>query len=93
MHIDHLVTMANRIGEFFQSMPNRGDAKQEIYHHLLKFWEPRMRRALLGELDRASTGRLLPIVREAIEEHVELLRPVQDQDTGLFHGQQSSDGC
>jgi formate dehydrogenase subunit delta len=79
MHIDQLVTMANRIGDFFQSMPDRGDAKKEIYRHLLKFWEPRMRRALLGELDMASTGRLSPIVREAIEEHVELLRPAQDR--------------
>ena len=68
MDIDNLVHMANRIGEFFQSMPDRQEASREIVQHLRKFWEPRMRRALLAHVDAGGTG-LMPIVQDALGEH------------------------
>ena len=75
MHIDNLVHMANRIGEFFQAMPDREEARREIAQHLRKFWEPRMRRALLEHLDDADGAGLLDIVREAVRQHREALMP------------------
>jgi len=75
MHIDNLVHMANRIGEFFQTMPNREEARREIAQHLRKFWEPRMRRALLEHLDDAGGDGLLEIVRDAVREHRDALMP------------------
>ena len=54
MDADNLVRMANRIGEFFLSMPDTEEATHEIAQHLRKFWEPRMRRELLAHVDRAS---------------------------------------
>jgi len=75
MHIDNLVHMANRIGEFFQAMPDEDEARREIAQHLRKFWEPRMRRALLEHLDDAGSDGLLPIVRDAVREHREALMP------------------
>jgi formate dehydrogenase subunit delta len=75
MHIDNLVHMANRIGEFFQAMPNREEARREIAQHLRKFWEPRMRRALLEHLDDAGGDGLLEIVRDAVREHRDALMP------------------
>ncbi len=69
MDIDNLVHMANRIGEFFQTMPERDAAMLELTQHLRKFWEPRMRRELLAHLDRAGGGDLLPIVRDAVRTH------------------------
>ena len=68
MDTDNLVHMANRIGEFFQSMPDAEEAASEIALHLRKFWEPRMRRALLATLDAGDVA-LLPIVRQAVEQH------------------------
>ena len=41
-----LVHMANRIGEFFQAMPDREEALLGVATHIRKFWDPRMRREL-----------------------------------------------
>ena len=70
MDIQNLVTMANRIGDFFQSMPDRAQAKADIADHISKFWEPRMRETLIQQLDAASTAELHAIVREAVQENL-----------------------
>ncbi|HSW18802.1 MAG TPA: formate dehydrogenase subunit delta [Ramlibacter sp.] len=75
MHIDNLVHMANRIGEFFQAMPDREESLDEIAQHLRKFWEPRMRRELLAHLDGADGAGLLAIVKDAVTAHREALAP------------------
>lgn len=75
MDIDNLVHMANRIGEFFQSMPDRDEASREISQHLRKFWEPRMRRELLAHLEQTDGEGLLPIVRDAVLTHRDTLKP------------------
>lgn len=69
MDIAKLVRMANQIGQFFEAMPERAEALDGIATHIQKFWEPRMRRELLGAIDGgdATAAGLLPLVREAIE--------------------------
>ena len=71
---DTLVHLANRIGEFFQAMPDHDEALEGIATHIHKFWEPRMRRGLLAHLDEGGEG-LLPLVREAVEKHRTALTP------------------
>lgn len=66
MDIDNLVRMANRIGQFFQAMPEHAEAIDGIATHIRKFWEPRMRRELLAALDAGSAQALLPVVQEAL---------------------------
>ncbi len=73
MDIQHLVKMANQIGTFFESMPDREQAKEDIAMHLKKFWEPRMRKAILAGLSTPEADGLSEIVREAIDGHRELL--------------------
>ena len=75
MDIDNLVHMANRIGQFFQAMPDQDEAAREIAQHLRKFWEPRMRLALLAHLDQADGTGLLPIVKAAVLAHRGALLP------------------
>lgn len=70
MSIEHLVKMANDIGDFFRAEPERADAIAGIANHLQRFWDPRMRRALmsyaagggegLDELVRAAVATLKP---------------------------------
>ena len=67
--------MANRIGEFFASMPDPLEAKADIASHIRKYWEPRMRVALLGALDQESTAQLHPLVRAALHENRAFLQP------------------
>ena len=64
MDIENLVKMANRIGQFFESMPDADEASREIALHLRKFWEPRMRQALLAHLD-ARAGADAGLLEEA----------------------------
>jgi len=65
MKPEKLVTMANQIGAFFSSQ--KGDvAVQAIADHLKKFWDPRMRAALLAHLEAGGEG-LDPQVRLAVE--------------------------
>lgn len=69
MDIDNLVRMANRIGQFFESMPDADEASREIALHLRKFWEPRMRQALLAHLDARGGEGLSPVVLRAVQAH------------------------
>ncbi len=69
MDVNHLIKMANQIGQFFESMPDREQAKSDIATHIKKFWEPRMRKAMLSALDTSMAGGIDPIVREAICTH------------------------
>jgi formate dehydrogenase subunit delta len=73
MDINNLVVMVNRIGDFYESMPDQAEAKKEIAMHISKFWEPRMREALIANLDNESTSNLHPAIRAAVKENLELL--------------------
>jgi formate dehydrogenase subunit delta len=65
MSPDRLVYMANQIGTFFRSQgPDK--AVPGITEHLKKFWEPRMRRAIIAHLEAGGDG-LAPEVRAAVE--------------------------
>jgi formate dehydrogenase subunit delta len=56
--------MANQIGKFFQSQ-GHDNAVPGIAEHIRKFWDPRMRSAILAHFDAGGTG-LDPNVRDAI---------------------------
>jgi formate dehydrogenase subunit delta len=74
MDVDNLIEMANRIGEFFDSMPDHEEAVDGVADHIHRFWEPRMRLAILGALDDEGCG-MEPIVREALTRHRADLTP------------------
>jgi formate dehydrogenase subunit delta len=79
MNDDNLIDMANRIGDFFDSMPDHDEALTGIADHIRRFWEPRMRRALLATLDTARPPEapmvMSEIVREALVLHRDELTP------------------
>jgi formate dehydrogenase subunit delta len=65
MSHDKLAYMANQIGRFFQSQKPE-TAVAAIEDHLLKFWDPRMRKAIVAQL-QAGSIQLDPLVRQAVE--------------------------
>jgi formate dehydrogenase subunit delta len=65
MSHDKLAYMANQIGRFFQSQKPE-TAVAAIEDHILKFWDPRMRRSIITQLADGS-AQLDPLVREAVE--------------------------
>ena len=68
MKIERLIKMANDIGDFFNAESNKDIAAEGITKHILRSWDPRMRRAIidycqqdgagLSELARAAVSRL-----------------------------------
>ena len=77
MNTQKLISMANQIGQFFEGMPDRPQALQDIAHHVGKFWEPRMRRQFFELLDAGGDG-LRPIVAEA---GASIRRPADERTT------------
>jgi formate dehydrogenase subunit delta len=75
MKINNLVTMANQIGTFFESYPDRIEASSEIASHLQRFWAPRMRGQLLRHVDEEQGEGLMPLVLTSIATHRARLLP------------------
>ncbi len=73
MDSHQLIKMANQIGQFFESMPNRAEAEKDIATHLKRFWDPRMRRVIVASLDSDDAAAMSPIVREALTTHRQML--------------------
>ena len=65
MDQQHLVRMANNIGDFFEAMPDRQEALDGIAGHIKRYWEPRMRKEMMAYINAGGEG-LNDIVREAI---------------------------
>lgn len=71
MNIEHLIHMANQIGAYFESEPDRAVASAGVADHLARFWEKRMRQSLYAYLDSAQGSGLTPLVSEALTRHRE----------------------
>jgi formate dehydrogenase subunit delta len=65
MSPDKLVYMANQIGRFFAGQ-GADAAVAGTADHIEKFWDPRMRLAILAHVEGGGGG-LEPHVRQAIE--------------------------
>ncbi len=58
-----MIRMANQIADFFKGY-DRQSALTEIADHINRFWEPRMRIALISFIEKGGEG-LHPLVLEA----------------------------
>ena len=64
MQADRLVMMINQIAGFFaREGPEQGAAKTA--NHLVRYWEPRMRRAIVAYVAEGGAG-LDPLARQAV---------------------------
>ncbi len=61
---DKLIYMANQIGKFWASQ-DKTKAPAAIAEHIRKFWDPRMRSAILAHLANGGGG-LDPAVKDAV---------------------------
>ena len=64
MSPEKLVYMANQIGKFFAHRPEE-QAVADIADHLRKFWDPRMRQAILDYVGQGGEG-LAPSALKAV---------------------------
>jgi formate dehydrogenase subunit delta len=53
---EHLINMANDIGNFYRSQPTREAAIAGIVNHIKSYWTPRMREKIVAELQQGAPG-------------------------------------
>lgn len=66
MNNERLVHMANQISLFFESRPTEEEKVGGVTDHLTRFWEPRMRRAIIAHVAAGGEG-LRDNAKRAIE--------------------------
>jgi len=57
--------MANDIAAFFDAEPDKAVAVEGVRFHMSRFWEARMRRAIIAHVEAGGAG-LAPTARDAI---------------------------
>jgi formate dehydrogenase subunit delta len=57
--------MANDIGAFFESQPDKAEAAKGVALHLRRFWDPRMRRQIVAHYRDGGLG-LRDVTRSGI---------------------------
>ena len=57
--------MANDIGAFFDSEPDKAEAAKGVANHLKRFWDPRMRQQIVAHY-REGGGGLKDVPRAAV---------------------------
>lgn len=70
---NHLTRMGNQIATFFASMPDEPEAMLDLATHLKKFWEPRMRRAFLAQVDAGDIASVHPLLLTTVQKHRAML--------------------
>jgi formate dehydrogenase subunit delta len=65
MKIERLIKMANDIGDFFNAESNKEIAAEGIKKHILRSWDPRMRREIIAYCHQDGTA-LSDLVRTAV---------------------------
>jgi formate dehydrogenase subunit delta len=71
VNVEHLVTMANQIGRFYEAYPDKAEAHKSAVTHVRRFWDPRMRKALLHHIDTEGGEGLSPFMLEALRVHAQ----------------------
>jgi len=71
MSTDNLIKMANQIGQYFASEPDREVAVQGVRQHLQNFWTPAMLRDLKAWQEQHPDGDLHALVRAALAKATE----------------------
>jgi formate dehydrogenase subunit delta len=65
MKIERLIKMANDIGDFFNAESNKEIAAEGITKHILRSWDPRMRREIIAYCQQDGSA-LSDLVRTAV---------------------------
>lgn len=66
MDVERLVAMANDIAAFFDAEPDKKVAVEGVRFHMSRFWEKRMRQAIIAHVDAGGAG-LTPTAKSAVQ--------------------------
>jgi formate dehydrogenase subunit delta len=74
---DHLVKMANDIGNYFRAEPVHEEAVAGIANHIARYWTKRMREKIAVHLQQQGDADLDELPREALRRLMGQQAPVQ----------------
>lgn len=69
MNHEHLIRMANQIGDFFSAQPDQKEAMEGLANHIARSWEVRMRTEFAAILKTPEGQQVQPFVRDALIKH------------------------
>jgi formate dehydrogenase subunit delta len=72
MDIQRLISMANQIGDFYESYPNQSHAQKDIAEHINKFWALSMREQIAQYVTEQGGVGMHAQVQNAIKAHLKL---------------------
>ena len=72
MDIQRLISMANQIGDFYESYPDKNQAQQDIAGHLNKFWALPMRKQIAQYVNEQGGQGLHQHVQTAIKVYLQV---------------------
>jgi len=70
MDIQRLISMANQIGDFYESYPNQSHAQKDIAEHINKFWALSMRKQIAQYVTEQGGSGVHTQVQSAIKSHL-----------------------
>jgi formate dehydrogenase subunit delta len=65
MKIERLIQMANDISDFFNAENDKDLAAEGVKKHILRSWDPRMRKAIIAYCQEDGTA-LSPLAKAAV---------------------------
>lgn len=81
MDSSNLVKMANDIGNFFKAEPDKELAINGVAEHIKRFWDPRMKRAIIAHLKHGGDG-MAELPRLAVGKLAEEYHSLSQQGDG-----------
>jgi formate dehydrogenase subunit delta len=72
MDIQRLISMANQIGDFYESYPDQGHAQKDIAEHLNRFWALPMRKQIVQYVTEQAGVGLHVQVQDAIKGYLKV---------------------
>ncbi len=72
MDIQRLISMANQIGDFYESYPDQSHAQKDIAEHINKFWALPMRKQIAQHVNELGGAGMHAQVQSAIKAHIKL---------------------
>jgi formate dehydrogenase subunit delta len=72
MDIKRLISMANQIGDFYESYPDQSHAQLDIAEHINKFWALSMRQQISQYVIEQSGTGIHTQVLNAVKTHLKL---------------------
>ncbi|MEQ1487404.1 MAG: formate dehydrogenase subunit delta [Methylotenera sp.] len=72
MDIQRLISMANQIGDFYESYPDQSQAQLDIAEHINKFWALSMRKQIAQYVAEQGGAGLHVQVQNAVKAHLKV---------------------